>query len=117
MYQICLKDLVFSGHHGANPGEKDQPQRLRFNLDLWCQDRGAGQSDCLADTVNWAQIRKTVRSIVENESYNLMEALADRIVKELLTDPAVIKITVTIDKLDAWDSGYPRLIVEAQSKA
>ncbi len=70
-------------------------------MDLFLDLRAAGLSDDLKDTVSYAEVFEQVRKIVENESYNLLEALAENIAASLLFCFPLQGVEVTIYKPDA----------------
>ncbi|HVX56422.1 MAG TPA: dihydroneopterin aldolase, partial [Candidatus Saccharimonadales bacterium] len=72
-------------------------------------------SDDLADTPDWSRLRAAIVHIVENESYNLIERLAMEIAAKALEDKRVARAVVTIDKMDAFESGVPGVRLEVTS--
>ena len=76
MDTIILKDLHFWGRHGANPGEKDRPQEFIIQCELYFPFDEASASDDLRFTVDYGRVFADLKKIVEEESFNLLEALA-----------------------------------------
>ncbi|HEX3011424.1 MAG TPA: dihydroneopterin aldolase, partial [Syntrophomonadaceae bacterium] len=76
MDKILAKGLTFKGCHGVLPQEKKLPQKFIVDLELFLDLSSAGIEDNLQKTVNYDEVYKQVKRIVENESYNLIEALA-----------------------------------------
>src|SRR5881628_2031829 len=81
---IRLEGLSVFGHHGARPYEKEAGQRLEVDLELEPSDVQAETSDRLADAVDYDQLYRTVREVVEGESFHLLEALAARTAETIL---------------------------------
>src|SRR5258708_39159256 len=73
---IRLEGLSVFGHHGARPYEKEAGQRLEVDLELDPTDDRSEKSDKLADAVDYDELYKTVREVVETKSFHLLEALA-----------------------------------------
>jgi len=96
--RILLTGLTFYGYHGANPEERVQGQR--FVVDVWLQLdlRSAGQSDDLAQTVNYSQVYRLVRDVVEGPACNLIEAVAERITATILNQTPVRAVGVRLSK-------------------
>jgi dihydroneopterin aldolase len=107
MTEVFIKDLVVTGVHGVNPDEKVNPQRFKISLRLTIDLQKAGQSDNLDDTLDWSLLRKKVISIVQDNSFNLIERLAHEIATELLKDKRVQGLKLSIEKLDAFETGIP----------
>lgn len=76
--------MRFYGYHGALPEENKIGQR--FLVDVWLSADlySAGTSDSLDQTINYAEIYRLVRNIVEGPSFKLIEAVAERIAQVLL---------------------------------
>ena len=59
----------------------------------------AGLEDDLARTLDYSRVYETVRTIVESTSFNLIEALAEAIAHELLSDfPALEEVVLRVRK-------------------
>jgi dihydroneopterin aldolase len=112
MSVIYLKNLIVEGRHGVHEHEKVTPQRFNVTVKLTVDTRAAAISDEIDDTVDWSWVRNTVAETVQNNSYNLMETLAHQIASQILTDKKVRKITVRVDKLDAFENGIPGVQIE-----
>ena len=105
MDKIMARGLTFTACHGVLATEKVVPQTFKLDLDLFLDLGAAGMSDDLNDTVSYAEVFEQVRKIVENESYNLLEALAENIAAALLCDYPLQGVEVTIYKPDAPVNG------------
>jgi dihydroneopterin aldolase len=114
MATIYIKDLVVSGTHGHHPHEKIKPQLFGVSVELEVSTR-ATKTDELKDTVDWSAIRDQIIDIVRNNSFNLIEKLAQTIGEELIQDSKIKKATVTVDKLEAFESGIPGVKIEVSS--
>lgn len=110
--RVYIKDLVIAGKHGVHDHEKESPQRFKVSVTLTMSDSKATISDDLNDTADWSRLKAEIISIVEDESYDLMERLAMEIAARMLADKRVAKAVVTIDKMDAFESGVPGVRLE-----
>ncbi len=100
--EILIEGMRFYGYHGVNPEEKVLGQRFTVDVALSVDLRPAGQSDDIADTVSYSAVFKLVKSIVEGEPFNLLEALAEALAGGILADfPPVTRVTVTLRKPEA----------------
>lgn len=112
MALIRLEGLSVFGHHGARPYEKEAGQRLEVDLELDPQDDRAEHSDRLADAVDYDQLYRTVREVVEGESFHLLEALAARVAATVLDRFRVRRVRVRIAKQNlGWTTGG-RAVIE-----
>ncbi len=105
MDKIMVRGLTFKACHGVLPAEKMIPQTFKVDLDLFLDLRAAGISDDLKDTVSYAEVYEQVRKIVETESYNLLEALAENIAASLLFCFPLHGAEVTVYKPNAPING------------
>ena len=96
--RIMLKGLAFYGHHGVSPHEKALGQRFIVDVTLECDARAAGLSDDLADAVDYVPAYEIVKAVVEGESRDLIESVAEDIAAQILEKLNVGAVRVTIKK-------------------
>jgi len=104
--RITLKGVSATGFHGVLEFEKRDGQTFVVDVEMEVDLTQAGTSDDLADTVNYAEVATDVVALVEGESLDLIEALADRIAAKVLTRPLVESVVVTVHKPQA-PVGHP----------
>jgi len=99
---IELRGLTFYGYHGAFPEERSLGQRFVVDLRLGLDLGPAGEADDLALTADYGRVAETVRSVVEGEPVSLIEALAERIARRVLSEYSVVtRVGVRIEKPSA----------------
>jgi dihydroneopterin aldolase len=97
--RILLADMVFHGHHGTLPAEHELGQPFVVSVELRLDLRPAGASDDLAKTVDYGEVHRMARDIVEGESVQLVETLAERIAASALENhPPVEAVKVRVAK-------------------
>jgi 7,8-dihydroneopterin aldolase/epimerase/oxygenase len=97
--RILLEGMVFHGRHGTLPAERELGQPFVVDVELRLDLRPAGLSDELARTVDYGQVHRRAREIVEGEPVNLTETVAERIAAAVLEDhPAVEAVRVRVAK-------------------
>lgn len=118
MDKIYLNELAFYGYHGVLQEETKLGQTFRVSLILGLSTKKAGQSDSVEDTVSYADVYETVKGIVEGRPFKLIEALAEKIATEVLTDyPLLEEITVKLIKPNPPIPGhYDSVAVEIKRK-
>ena len=102
--RILLPEMQFTACHGVYPAEKTAPQSFTVCLTLGLDLRSAGQSDDVAQTVDYSQVYQGVRQILLGPPVNLIEHLAERIAQMALSYPGVKEVTVRLRK-DGADMG------------
>ena len=115
MDRITIRNIVAHGRHGANPGERDRSQPFHLEIALDLDLTRAGESDDLNDTVNYAEIYETTRTIVEDRSFQLIERLASAILDEILRDKRIARASVSIAKPDLLDGATPAVMLSREN--
>ena len=105
--RIVLAGMAFLARHGVNEREKVEHQRFEVDVELDLDVHAAGDSDALAQTVDYRRVYEAVRAIVQGPSFDLIEALAEAIARDVLaTDQRVEAVTARVRKPDV-DLGGP----------
>ncbi|SNZ08323.1 dihydroneopterin aldolase [Cohaesibacter gelatinilyticus] len=86
MDRIILRDLAFFAYHGVYQEEANLGQRFYFDLDCYLDLRPAGETDDEHQTVRYDHIAKRVETIVTKQRFNLIEALAEAVARDLLSN-------------------------------
>ncbi|KIL52540.1 dihydroneopterin aldolase [Jeotgalibacillus soli] len=84
MDKIKVNDMEFYGYHGVFEEENKLGQRFRVNATLELDLSKAGTSDNVQDSINYADVYKLCKEVVEGESLNLVESVAERIASNML---------------------------------
>ena len=116
MDTIFIENLIFWGRHGLLSHEKTREQPFQIDVTLSVDLKAAGASDKLKDTLDYAQIKAVVQSVIEGKRANLVEHLAERISVDLLKDLRVKEVKVTIRKTRIWREGVPGVTIERAQK-
>ena len=106
MDEILLEGMRFYGYHGVNPEEQSLGQRFVVDLAISADLRAAGQSDDLSLTISYSHVFKLVRPIVEEQRFDLLEALAETIAAAVLREFGLAeRVSVTVRKPGAAIKG------------
>lgn len=97
--RILLAEMVFHGHHGTLPAEHDLGQPFVVSVELRLDLRPAGTSDDLTKTVDYGEVHRLARGIVEGPPVQLVETLAERIAASTLDNhPQIEAVKVRVAK-------------------
>ena len=80
---IHVRNMQFYGRHGVNPEEQALGQRFEVDVTLQLDTRPAALADDLHRTINYSQVYKVVKRIVEEECFKLIETIAETIAKHI----------------------------------
>lgn len=96
---IELIGMRFFGYHGVFPEENRLGQQFIVDAILYMDLSEAGRADDLELTVNYAEVYRAIKQIVEGKPFRLIEALTECIAQALLdTYTKVEQITVRVTK-------------------
>ena len=104
--KIILKDWRFWGTHGVYTEEKQHNQEFKLDITLYLSLDAAAKSDDLNQTIDYTALYPRVKAIIEGESYNLLEALAGKIIQLLLAYPQVEGAKVALTKCSTKIDGF-----------
>ena len=90
--RLSLLGMRFEARHGVHDWEKETAQPFEVDLVLHADLGPAAERDDLAATADYGALHGVVREIVEDRSFDLIEALAGAIANAALaaTDPSVV---------------------------
>jgi 7,8-dihydroneopterin aldolase/epimerase/oxygenase len=97
--RIEIRGLRALGVIGVLPEERGRAQPFEIDFDVEADLRGAGASDALEDTIDYGALVDAAEKVVTQESWRLLERVAERIAEELLRFDRVAAVNVTIRKL------------------
>ena len=92
--RIFLSGIRAAGRHGANPGEKDQPQAFVIDLDVEVTVEG----DAIEATADYRRLVTVARETVERRSFDLLESLADAVARAVAAAGNVRSVTAVVHK-------------------
>ncbi|HET7480445.1 MAG TPA: dihydroneopterin aldolase [Rubrobacteraceae bacterium] len=97
--RILLEGMVFTGRHGTLPAERELGQPFVVDIEMRLDLRPAGSSDDLTKTVDYSEVHRMSRAIVEGEPVGLTETLAERIAAAVMENfPLVEAVKVKVTK-------------------
>lgn len=96
--EIKIKGISCFGYHGVFEHEKLNGQEFIVDLELKYEASKAIASDNLADTVDYGEIVKAVKQLVENTRRDLIEVLANDLADMLLNFKLIKKVKVVLHK-------------------
>lgn len=98
MDTIFLHGLKAKTLIGVYEWERQQPQILLLDLDIETNFLQAAQSDDVADTIHYAQVAEEIISALAEQSFLLLEALAEYVAQFILTRYQALSVKVKVVK-------------------
>ena len=97
---IELRGLRFEAICGVLPHERTTPQPLELDIDLQADLDAAGESDDLADTIDYGAVCAAVEAAVQAQPVALLERLAALVSQAVLdVDARISAVEVVVRKL------------------
>ena len=102
MDEIKLTGLKLYGHHGVLKEEKERGQEFLVDITLKTDLHPAGISDDLTKTVNYAEMAEYIAKIFDEEVFDLIEAVAEKLAGKLLIKYQTLSnVEITLHKPSA----------------
>ena len=99
MDKIFITNLLIRAIIGVNEQERETPQDILINVTAFTDTHLPAQSDNIADCVDYADLTKKIRILVEKAQRFTVEALAEDIADLILGgSPKVQKVRVRVEK-------------------
>jgi 7,8-dihydroneopterin aldolase/epimerase/oxygenase len=97
--RILLEGMVFHGRHGTLPAERELGQPFVVDVELRLDLRAAGLADDLTRTVDYSEVHRRAKEIVEGPPAGLTETVAARTAAAVLEEhPPVEAVRVKVGK-------------------
>ena len=96
--RILLEGIEFRGYHGVSDEEQAIGGHYSVDLEIAADLSRPGETDRLADTLDYGEAHRLVREIGETERFRLLEALAERMASALLALPNVRSVRLRVRK-------------------
>lgn len=107
---IRILGMSFYGYHGVSAAEKETGRGFEVDCELELDLSPAGHSDSLADTINYSEVYRMVRQVVEGKAFALLERLAHELAGLLLDKFPARRVTLRVRKLHPPVSGQVKSI-------
>jgi len=100
--RVFVHDLVLPVSIGAYDFERNETQKVRFNVDVEIR-RATRQAEDMRDVFSYDLIVDAIRLILSRGHVALVETLAEEIANALFVHPRVVGVEIKVEKLDVLD--------------
>ena len=101
--KIVIENLTCNAYVGVYENEKLNKQRITINLEISLINNMKTHTDNLNDVADYGKFRRIILDVVNSKHFNLIETLADNLVKEIETIDKVENIKIKITKPDIFN--------------
>jgi len=98
--KILIKELILNLKLGYYEFEKEDAQKVKFNLEVFYEDKKPTNDGDIKSIVNYGKIVKLIIKLTKNKHYNFLESLAEDVFDVLFKDKRIGKIMLQIEKLE-----------------
>ena len=98
--KILIKELILNLKLGYYEFEKEEAQKVKFNLEVFYEDKKPTNDGDIKSIVNYGKIVKLIKKLTNNKHYNFLESLAEDVFDVLFKDKRIGKIMLQIEKLE-----------------
>jgi dihydroneopterin aldolase len=96
---IRLVGMMFYAYHGVSKAERETGRQYEVDCELVADFASAVQSDRLDKTIDYAQVYKLIKRIMTGKGCLLIETLAERISRTVMTTTKAEAVTIRVRKL------------------
>jgi FolB domain-containing protein len=98
MDKILIRNLRVQSILGVNDWERTAPREIVVNVTLFTDTHRGAQTDDITDCVDYSQVVKEIRALVEETRWFTVEAQVEDIARLCLNRPGVKKVTARVEK-------------------
>ena len=106
---VSIRDLHVSAVIGVYDWERETEQALVFAVDMAADVAKAAANDDLADTLDYSAVAQTVKAVVIEGKFQLIETAAERVAQRLIADYGLAWVRVQVVK-PITTEGYTAVI-------
>ena len=96
--KIFVKDLEIEAIIGIFDWEREVKQLIKISYEVEVDIKKAFKSDNIKDTFDYKNTSKKIIKFVEKSSFQLIEALAEKISKIIMQDERVLNLSLSVSK-------------------
>lgn len=113
---MSIRDLRVSTVIGVYDWEREIEQALTFSVDMAADVAKAASRDDLRDALDYSAVAQTVKTVVIEGKFRLIESAAERVAQRLIADYGLAWVRVEVVKPITSD-GYTAMITITRESA
>lgn len=98
MDEIAITGIRGFGYHGLFAEEKKNGQEFIVDIRMKKELSLAGSTDQIDATIDYGKVAVRVKELIESDSFNLIERLAEVIADRIKSEFSVAHVEVTVHK-------------------
>lgn len=97
--KLIIAGLEFHGHCGITDDERKAGQRISVDLEIGYDSEAVAKTDDLDRALDYAAISNRLAEIGRKEGFSLIETLAERLSRTLISEFGAREVRLTLRKL------------------
>ncbi|QDI91535.1 dihydroneopterin aldolase [Salicibibacter halophilus] len=107
MDKVFVTGMKFYAYHGVFPEENKLGQRFIVDVALEADLKEAAKSDDIEKSVDYGEVYKAAKQVLEGRTYNLVESIAEEVAAQVLKTFSIVeRTTVKVIKPDPPIPGH-----------
>ena len=103
---IVIRDLGVLSHIGVPDEERANAQRLMITVEMRGDFSRACATDDIQHTINYYDVSRRIVALCQEQTYRLLEKLAEDIARIVLNEFGALETTVEVKKFILSDARY-----------
>ena len=99
--KVIIRNLLARGPIGISETERLAPQDILINAELYTDTKKAAETDSIEDCVNYSTIAKEIFKLAAENKRKTVEAFAQDIADQCLSNVFVSKVVIRVEKTSA----------------
>jgi len=99
MDKIIIKNAKFLCNVGVTEEERKEKQKIIVDVELYFDMKDI--TDSIENTIDYSEVNKKIKELIEKKGYNLIETLAKEIADSVLKNFNTEKVHIIVKKLNA----------------
>ena len=96
--RIHIRDLLLRCRIGVEEEERAKRQDVVLNLVIHADLSAGARSDRIEETISYRTLKKAIIAALDEDSFHLLEHLAERVAEVCLAAEGVVRVEVVADK-------------------
>ena len=109
--EIHIEQLDVFTRIGVAEEERANPQKLTVSISFWPYQQISDLADHIERTVNYSTVAEATKNFVRDQSFSLIETLAERLATHLLKSFPIQKVKIELWKFALQDAKYVSVTV------
>jgi dihydroneopterin aldolase len=106
MDTVFIQQLAVKTTIGVYDWEKKIKQQLLLDIEMSSNITDAASSDNIDDTIDYASVASTITCFIEQNSFELIETVAEKVAAIILDEFAVSQVSITLEKPGAVENAH-----------